>query len=305
MKFDDVLEALDVDLEPFALCEIRGEASLGLGRKSHPVLHYFLTGDGVVTIDGRPPIPVGAGSVVLIPAFVAHSLHALGTGSGTLPNCRPLDLAIDHLHAGSGDGVVAAICGRVTVAVRGLGGTMDLLREPIVEHLGKSDRIRIALDDLVSELASPTIGTRALGRSLLLQCVILLFRRRLQAGETSLAWLPGLHDETLWDVLRCLLDRPGDSHTVESLAERAGMSRAAFAGRFSAAYGTGPIDLLRTIRLRRAAELLARSDLPVKRIAHLVGYESRTYFSRAFKQEHRVSPDAFRRSLVAPSRVPH
>lgn len=298
MILDTVLDAIDVSLEPFALCEIRGEASLGLGCRPHAVLHYVIAGEGRVTIDGWPPIPTRAGTVVLVPAFAAHSLHGSGTGLGTLPACRPLEISIEHVRAGDGDGVLAAICGRVGIVYRGLGGAMDLLRAPLVEHLDPGDRVRGALEDLVAELASPTIGTRALARSLLLQCVILLLRRRLLAGDQSLVWMQGVSDEALWGALRAMLDQPGREHSVDSLAELAGMSRATFAARFRAAYEGGPIELLRTIRMRRAAELLATTDWPIKRIAAAVGYDSRTYFSRAFRDQHGQPPDAFRRRIA-------
>lgn len=303
MITENILDALDVTLEPFALCEVHGEASLGLGRRSHAVLHYVLAGRGFISVDGYAPIATEPGSVILVPAFAAHSLHSAGEGLGALPACRPLEVSIQHLESGRGPGVLAAICGRVSVVYRGLGGTMDLLRSPVIEHLVPNDRVRNAMEDLVAELANPSIGTRALARSLLLQCMILLFRRRLQANDRSLAWMQGLADEGLWAALREMLDHPDRDHTVEALAERAGMSRATFAGRFGTAYGTGPIELLRAIRLRRAAELLAVSDRPVKQIARMVGYDSRTYFSRAFSIEHGLPPDAFRRNVASQGEI--
>lgn len=175
---------------------------------------------------------------------------------------------------------------------------MDLIRAPLVEHLGPLDRVRSALDEFVKELASPTIGSRALARSLLLQCLILLMRKRLSAGDPAMRWMRGLTNESLWNAMQNMLDHPGADHTVDSLAELAAMSRASFAARFHKAFGTGPIDLLKNIRLRRAAELLAHSSMPVKTVAGMVGYRSRTYFSRAFKAEHGVPPDAFRNSVT-------
>jgi len=301
MTFDDILDALDVTLEPFALCELRGQASLGMGRRSHAVLHYILAGEGRLAVDGVPPLPVRPGAVILVPAFAAHCLSSEGARRGPLPDCRPLAMSLEHKRAGEGDGGLAAICGRVRVVYRGLSGTLDLLRTPIVECLQAGDRVRAALDDLVSELANPAVGSKALARSLLLQCVILLFRRRLQAGDQALGWLRGLGDESLWVPLQAILDHPQRDHTVQDLADLAAMSRACFAARFREAYGAGPIELLRTVRLRRAAELLAATDLPVKRVASHVGYDSRSYFSRAFKAQHGVSPEAFRvAAAVAP-----
>lgn len=187
-----------------------------------------------------------------------------------------------------------AICGQIEVSYRGVRGALNLLKTPIVEHLPPGDRVRNALNEFVYELANPTVGTRALARSLMSQCVILLLRRRYKAGDPSLKWMEGTTDKTLWTVLQTMLDRPGAPHSVKSLADASGMSRSAFADRFSEVYGNGPIELLTIIRLQRAAELLVRSDLPVKRIAELVGYKSRSYFTRAFETEYGASPRQFK-----------
>ena len=72
------------------------------------------------------------------------------------------------------------------------------------------------------------------------------------------------------------------------------MGRSAFAGRFSAVLGRSPIEFLKEVRLRRAARLLETTDLPVGVVAERVGYASRSYFSRAFKELHGTYPAGFR-----------
>jgi AraC-like DNA-binding protein len=91
-----------------------------------------------------------------------------------------------------------------------------------------------------------------------------------------------------------MLDQPGHPHTVESLADVAGMSRSSFAERFSEAYGSGPMTLLRDLRMHLAASLLTQSDLPVKRIAELAGFQSRSAFTRTFESTTGMSPRGFR-----------
>ena len=48
------------------------------------------------------------------------------------------------------------------------------------------------------------------------------------------------------------------------------------------------------MRLRRAARLLETTDLPVGVVAERVGYASRSYFSRAFKELYGAYPAGFR-----------
>jgi AraC-like DNA-binding protein len=66
---------------------------------------------------------------------------------------------------------------------------------------------------------------------------------------------------------------------------------------FQQAVGFGPMQSLRMLRLDRAATLLARSNLRIKEIADLTGFESLYHFSRRFKDVYGVSPRFFRRRL--------
>jgi transcriptional regulator GlxA family with amidase domain len=62
--------------------------------------------------------------------------------------------------------------------------------------------------------------------------------------------------------------------------------------------GQPPIEFLKTLRLDRAAHLLARTDLPVKRIAARAGYSSRSSFTRAFLARYGLGPARFRASMA-------
>ena len=181
--------------------------------------------------------------------------------------------------------------------LRGSRGLIDLIREPLVTHTDLNNKMNAPLERLVAELAQPELGSRAMVRTLVLVCMIELLRRRLSENDPALCWMSGLSDETLWDVLQLMLDRPGDAHSVESLAEVAGMSRSTFSEHFSRSYGTGPMELLRELRMTKAAVLLAESALPVKRIAEMVGFQSRSAFNRAFAMSQAKTPRQLREEM--------
>ena len=71
------------------------------------------------------------------------------------------------------------------------------------------------------------------------------------------------------------------------------MSRSTFAAHFSRTFGRGPMDLLRELRLERAAQLLRNWTWPIKALARAVGYESRSYFTRSFRSHFGVPPGAY------------
>ena len=56
-------------------------------------------------------------------------------------------------------------------------------------------------------------------------------------------------------------------------------------------------------RMMLAANLLARSNTPLARIAEDVGYQTDTAFSRAFRREYGSPPAAWRRSQAAREKV--
>ncbi len=82
--------------------------------------------------------------------------------------------------------------------------------------------------------------------------------------------------------------------TVEQVAARVASSPRQLRRAFAEAGGMSFRSYLTQVRMRRAAELLASTDLPVKEIAHRVGYRGATAFTRAFKRTHALSPSAFR-----------
>jgi transcriptional regulator GlxA family with amidase domain len=131
---------------------------------------------------------------------------------------------------------------------------------------------------------------------------VLLRQHLLRDGETS-PLFAALHDQRLARAVVAVLDDPAAAHTLESLARRAGMSRTAFAERFSQVFGQGPIDFVQKVRLRIAAKLLATTDVPVKVIATSIGYASRSYFSRAFRAAYGTDPTSFRASAGGQERL--
>ena len=58
--------------------------------------------------------------------------------------------------------------------------------------------------------------------------------------------------------------------------------------------GCGPKDYLLGIRLNRAKDLLAATELPVAAVARRVGYDDPAYFSRLFARRVGMAPVRFR-----------
>lgn len=108
-------------------------------------------------------------------------------------------------------------------------------------------------------------------------------------------WYRALADPIVGPALSLLHDNPAHPWTVEALADKVGVSRAAFARRFRTIVGEAPMTYLTGWRICLAADRLRDSEDTVDAIARRVGYANSFALSVAFKREHGVSPTAYRR----------
>jgi CheY-like chemotaxis protein len=84
-------------------------------------------------------------------------------------------------------------------------------------------------------------------------------------------------------------------YTVEQLSEAMSMSRVYLYKKILSLTGKTPIEFIRIIRIRRAADLLEKSQLTVSEIAYQVGFNNPKYFTKLFKEEYQMLPTAYRR----------
>mgnify|MGYP000813715950 CR=1 FL=1 len=81
--------------------------------------------------------------------------------------------------------------------------------------------------------------------------------------------------------------------SVEELAREMGMSRVHLYKKISALTGKSPIEFIRLLRLKRATQYLAESQLTIAEIAYNVGFNNPKYFSKYFKEEFGMLPSEY------------
>jgi DNA-binding response OmpR family regulator len=81
--------------------------------------------------------------------------------------------------------------------------------------------------------------------------------------------------------------------SVQTLSESIGMSRSLLVRKTEALFGDPPNDLIRRIRLNKAARLLERKVGNVSEIAIEVGFNNPSYFAECFKKQFGVTPSQF------------
>ncbi|MGB0369981.1 MAG: helix-turn-helix domain-containing protein [Opitutales bacterium] len=85
--------------------------------------------------------------------------------------------------------------------------------------------------------------------------------------------------------------------TLKEMATYAGLSVPHFSMLFRKRTNQSPVAYFTQIRIRKACELLLKTEEPVHAIANQLGYPDPFYFSRAFKKTQGVSPMDYRMQL--------
>jgi AraC-like DNA-binding protein len=92
-----------------------------------------------------------------------------------------------------------------------------------------------------------------------------------------------------------IVARPESGLELHALAQASSLSPFHLHRVFRAAFGETPALMQRRLRAERAQQLLAQTRHCVAEVAHLVGFESESAFSRSFRAITGVSPLKFRR----------
>ena len=94
---------------------------------------------------------------------------------------------------------------------------------------------------------------------------------------------------------QCIVDNMRNADfSVEKLAETMGMNRTQLYRKVKSMSGVTPVELVRVARVKKAAELLLRSNLSVAEIAYEVGFANPSYLTRCFKDYYNMKPVEYR-----------
>ena len=158
--------------------------------------------------------------------------------------------------------------------------------------LAKVQGLDAALELLFAETDRVRCGQRLLADRLFEVVVLKLLRWLLdhpQEAGIRPGLITGLSEPRLARALVAVHDAPGEAWTLERMAERAGMSRTAFANGFREVVGQTPADYLADWRIALAQGRL-REGRPIKALAEELGYANPSALSRAFSARTGMSP---------------
>nr|WP_218583835.1 AraC family transcriptional regulator [Pseudomonas akapageensis] len=263
--------------------------------------HFVVAGNMQVRIDDSPAIDVRAGELVLFPR---NDAHTFGSDLSIAPMSasdviQPPEVgSIARVKYGGGGATTQLLCGFLgsETPFSPLLSSLPSVLKLDVRATASGAWIESSFRFAVSEIAAGRVGST----TVIAKLSELLFVEAVSQYVASLpaerrGWLAGLRDPQIGRALALLHARPTEGWTAEALALEVGMSRSAFAERFTALVGQPPMQYLTLWRMHVAAQHLREGRGNVAQIGYAIGYESEAAFSRAFKRQFGTSPGTWRR----------
>lgn len=262
------------------------------------IFHLLTYGDAVIEVDDEW-VAVRPGDLLLVPHGTGHTiLDAPGSAAVPLfdlPRVEQTD-RYERIWL-PGDGArTELVCGAVSFT--GLGVERLVSSLPPVLLVGRDEDSgwqRAALDLIAAESRRPRPGSDVVTARLADVLVVQAVRSWLESTVPDRGWVAGLRDPLLGRALAAFHADPAEPWSLESLAGEAGLSRSAFAARFTQVMGETAMAYVTSWRMDLAARLVRERSLPLARVAERVGYRSEAAFNRAFRRAHGVTPGAFAR----------
>ncbi|KAA2219850.1 helix-turn-helix transcriptional regulator [Maribacter flavus] len=95
------------------------------------------------------------------------------------------------------------------------------------------------------------------------------------------------------DLANSIAKNVSKDYTLEQLARESGLSQAKLQEGFKLLYARTVTEYIRHVRLEAARDFLRNSDMNISQVVYSIGFSSRSYFSKIFKNKYDISPSEF------------
>ncbi len=98
--------------------------------------------------------------------------------------------------------------------------------------------------------------------------------------------------KNLMEVMEKNIDNAGLN--VDELVSKIGIGRSVFFKKLKSLTGLAPIEFIREVRVKRAAQLIESGEYTISQVSYMVGCNDPRYFSRIFKHRFGMTPSDYR-----------
>lgn len=105
--------------------------------------------------------------------------------------------------------------------------------------------------------------------------------------------------QTIRRTSKKILDEPSVNYSLDKLSQDTGLSQAKLQEGFKFLYGKTVTEYIRHVRLETARDLMDTTDLNISQIVYSIGFTSRSYFSKIFKEKYGMTPMELKKQMVS------
>lgn len=114
-------------------------------------------------------------------------------------------------------------------------------------------------------------------------------------GEVTITPVDEKFLQQALEIIEKQIDNP--EFSVDEFSKEMYMSRVTLYRKIQSLTGKSPLDFIRSIRLKRAVQLLDKSGMSVSEVAYQVGFNDPKIFRRIFKEEFKITPSEYLANL--------
>ena len=243
-------------------------------------LWYILKGSCKHKIDNRK-FPLGSGDIIFIPPF---SYHSMSDGSDDLIVIG-VDFTEKFFSATESDKTlmlhcVTPICVRQSKE-QSVFFADNKIENMLIEMLGEF------------ELRSPFYDT--IIKSDLSKLLVLLGRKNSNAATGN-----SKHERAVNEIQKYIHSKFNEKIAIEDLCKEVNMSETLLTTCFKNTTGKTIIEYINCLRIDKAKQLLAETDMRITDISYELGFNDGAYFNRVFKKTVGTSPNEYRKQKQKP-----
>ncbi len=265
------------------------------------MFHIVTEGQCWLEVDGAARHLLRPGDLALVPHGEGHRLASEpGTQAAKLFDLPREEVGdrYELLRHGGGGAQAIVICGVVRFDHPAARQLIRLLPKQINVN-GWSSSEMDWIQSTLRLMANEARELRAGGETVITRLADILVIQAIRSWIASdpaaqTGWLGALRDKQIGRAIALIHRHPGTAWTLASLAARVGMSRSAFAERFTQLVGESAMHYVLKWKMHTASIWIKENDVTLSEVAARLGYESEAAFSRAFKRVVGVSPGAAR-----------
>lgn len=283
-----LLTRLELNAEVYVNGAFCGRWAVDTAGSRRIPFHLIGNGEAWLHFEDNSPKRLGVQDLVVFP----HDSHHIISSTDDKPEQENVNLPMTN----DGD-VTQMICGFFEFRNPAVFPLLDAMPNVVFlpgMHEASSRRTGALIEMMLMELDEGQLGNYAAINQIAFLLFIEVLRWQVLNGDLSDGLLTALFDTRIGRALNAMHEHAEHSWTLDTLAERAAMSRSSFAERFTQLVGITPMKYLTGWRMTEARRLLATTTLSTAQVAEKSGYESEAAFRKAFKSTLGETPGAVR-----------